>query len=81
MYIFYCEVGNFRENFIFKNSVNRHISHFKNLRLGNDLPTSVNDRVIAPFCQGFFISKVLHNLNPLDISKLAVCNISPPNRN
>ena len=40
-------------NFIFANSVKRHIFHVQNLRLGHDLPTSVNDRMISPFREGF----------------------------
>ena len=46
--------GNFRENFIFTNSVKRHICHVKNSRQGHDLHTTVNDRVILPFCKGTF---------------------------
>ena len=40
----YCKFGNFRENFIFENSDKRHICDVKKLRLGYDLPVSVNDR-------------------------------------
>ena len=40
----YCKFGNFRENFIFANSIKRHICHDKNLRLWNDLPTSVKNK-------------------------------------
>ena len=39
----YCKSGNFRENFIFANSVKRHIWGVKNSRLGHDLPASVNN--------------------------------------
>ena len=45
----YCRFGNFRENFIFANSIKRHISDVKNSRLRQDLPISINDRVILPF--------------------------------
>ena len=44
----YCKVGNFDENFIFENSVKRHICDIKNSQQGHDLPTSVNDRLILP---------------------------------
>ena len=54
----YCKLGNFRENFIFANSVKRHICYGKNSRLGPDLPTSVNDRVIWPFHEGFMFTKL-----------------------
>ena len=48
----------FRENFIFENSVKRHICHVKNSRLGHDLPTSVDYRVISPFREGYiFMSR------------------------
>ena len=32
----YCKSGKFRENFIFANSVKRHICDVKNLQLGHD---------------------------------------------
>ena len=53
----YCKFGNFREHFIFATSVKRHICDVKNSRLGYDLPTSVNDRVILPFREVFFSRK------------------------
>ena len=34
-----CKSGKFYENFIFANSVKRHICDVKNLGPGNDLPT------------------------------------------
>ena len=37
----YCKFGNFREHFIFANSVKR--------RINDVLTTSVNDRVVLPF--------------------------------
>ena len=54
----YCRFGNFRENFIFANSIKRHISDVKNSRLGQDLPISKNDRVILPFREGFIFTKL-----------------------
>ena len=39
----YCKFGNFRDNFIFVNSVKTHICDVKNLRQGHDLPISVNN--------------------------------------
>ena len=54
----YCIFGNFRENFIFANSVKIHISDVLNLRLGHDLPISVNNRVILPFCEDFTFAKL-----------------------
>ena len=44
----------FRENCIFANSIKSHICHVRNSRLGQELPTSVNDRVISPFREGLF---------------------------
>ena len=41
----YCTVN----QEIFARSVKRYICGVKNLRLGHDLPISVNDRVISPF--------------------------------
>ena len=46
-------------------SVKRHICHVKNSRQGHDLLTTVNDRVISPFCEGNFASAKFHeNKNP-----------------
>ena len=45
----YCKFGNFRENFIFSNSIIRNIYDVKNSRLGHDLTSSVNDRIILLF--------------------------------
>ena len=39
-----CKFGNFRENFIFANSVERHTCDVKNSRQGHDLPLSIKDR-------------------------------------
>ena len=50
--------GNFRENFIFANSIKRHISDVKNSRIRQDLPLSINDRVILPFREGFIFTKL-----------------------
>ena len=49
----YINPLNFRENFIFANIFKRHICHVQKSRLGPDLSTSVNDRVISPFHEGF----------------------------
>ena len=38
----YCSFGNFRENFIFANSIKTHTSDVKNSRLRQDLPISIN---------------------------------------
>ena len=48
--------GNFRGNFIFANSVKRHISDVKNSQPGHDLPVSVNGSHLA-------ISRVLFSRN------------------
>ena len=54
VHFMYCRFGNFRENFIFANSIKRHISDVKNSRIRQDLPLSINDRVILPFREFFF---------------------------
>ena len=56
----YCKFGNFRENFIFGNSVKRHICDVNNSRLRHDLhvPISVKDRVISPFREHFIFTKL-----------------------
>ena len=55
---YYCRFGNFRENFIFANSIKRHISDVKNSRLMQVIPISINDRVILPFLEGFIFTKL-----------------------
>ena len=55
----YCKSRNFRESFIFRGE-ERYKSYLRrsNSRLGHDLPTSVNDRVIPPFREGFIFTIV-----------------------
>ena len=57
----YCRFRNFRENFIFANSIKRHISEVKNSRIRKDLPISINDRVILTFREGFIFKKFREN--------------------
>ena len=52
-----CKFGNLRENFIFVNSLKRHICDVKILRLGHDLPISVKDRVIRNIARILFSRK------------------------
>ena len=54
----YCRFEYFHENFIFANSIKRHISDVKKSRLRQDLPISINDRVILPFREGFIFAKI-----------------------
>ena len=61
-YHIYCKFRNFRDIFIFANGIKTHICHFKNHDKGYDgSPTSVNDRVIPPFCEGFIFPKLRKN--------------------
>ena len=60
----YCKFGNFRENFIFANSVKRHICDVQTSQLRHDLPISLNDRVVLLFREG------------LTFSKLPICEVS-----
>ena len=39
------------------NSIKSHISDVKKLRLWQDFPISINNRVILPFCEGFIFTK------------------------
>ena len=48
----------FRENFIFANSIKRHICHVNNSQLGHDIPISVNNRMILPFREGLNFMKL-----------------------
>ena len=60
--IVYCKFRNFRENFIFANSVKRDICDIKNSRLRHDLPISVNDEVIS---RGFYFHETsFPNIKP-----------------
>ena len=56
----YCKFGNFRENFIFANSVKTHICDVKKLQKWRDLPISVNERVISPIREGFIFYETSH---------------------
>ena len=60
----YCKFENFRDNFIFTNSIKRHICDVRNLQLVHDIRISVNDRVILPFREG------------LNFTKLHICKVS-----
>ena len=65
----------FRENFIFANCAKRHICNVSNSRLGHELPTSINDRLISTFREDFIFAKiceVLQNQNPREISEFTV---------
>ena len=44
----------FIKNFIFANGIKRHISDVKNSRQRQDLPKSINDRVIFAILRGFY---------------------------
>ena len=52
------ETTPFPENLIFATSFKRHFCDFKNLGLGHDLPSSVNDRVIARNHEDFIFTKL-----------------------
>ena len=58
LWVLYCKFGNFRENFIFANSVKRHICDAQTSRLRHDLLISVNDRVILSFHEGLTFTKL-----------------------
>ena len=45
-------------NFIFANSVKRHICDVKISQLGHDLPISVNKRLISPFRNDIIFTKL-----------------------
>ena len=53
-----CKFRNFRENFIFAISIQRHICDVKNSRHGHDIRRSVNNRVILPNREGFTFTKL-----------------------
>ena len=50
----YCKSGNFRESFIFANSVKRNICYVKYSRLGHDLPISVTTELFRNFARILF---------------------------
>ena len=58
------------ENFVrilfSRNCIKRHISDVNNLRLRQDLPISINDRVILPFREGFIFMKL----------RICICEVS-----
>ena len=53
-----CKFGNFLENFIFANSVKRHICNVQILQLRRDLPILVNDSVILLFREVLIFTKL-----------------------
>ena len=71
----YCKFGNFRKNYIFANSVKRHIWEVKNSRPVHDLPIPVNDRMIRTYCKSFIFTKLFRENKILaKISKFTVVN-------
>ena len=68
----YCKFRNFRENFIFVNSIKRPICDVRKSRLGHDICISVNDRVILPFHEGFHFTKLRINKTLAKISEFTV---------
>ena len=54
----YCKLGNFRENFIFVNSIKKHICKVEISRPRHDLPFSVNNKVTMPSHEGFIFMKL-----------------------
>ena len=54
----YCKFGKLRENFIFANSVKRHICDVQISRIRRDLPILVNDSVILLFRYGLIFTKL-----------------------
>ena len=56
----YCKFGNFRENFIFANSIKRHICDFNNSQLGHKLPSSVNKINDLTISWGFNFHETSH---------------------
>ena len=55
----FCKFGNFRENFIFANSIKRHICDGQSLQLRHDLHISVNDSDFA-ISHGFYFHETSH---------------------
>ena len=53
----YCKIGNFRDNFIFVNSVKTHICDVESSRQGRDLPLKVNDRLISLIREDYIFTK------------------------
>ena len=64
----YCIFGNFRENFIFANSIKRHICDSFNSRISHDLPISVNDSVILPSHENKTLAKISEFTVPLSLT-------------
>ena len=50
----------------------RHICDVKNSRLRYDLPISINDRVISPFCEDFIFAKIRKTKTLAKISEFTV---------
>ena len=67
----------FRDNFIFANSVKRHICDVQIWRPRRDLPILVNDRVISLFCEGLYFTKlrICENKTLAKISEITVLTL------
>ena len=57
---------------LFSRIASRHISDVKNSRLRQDIPISINDRVILPFLEGFIFTKRRENKVFAKISEFTV---------
>ena len=65
-YCTYCKSGNFREHFIFANSVKRHICDVKNLQLGHALPISKRQIDFA-ISRGFYFRETLAKISEFTV--------------
>ena len=55
----YCRLGIFAK-ILFSQIALKYVSYVKNSRLRQDLPISINDRVILPFREGLFSRNFAH---------------------
>ena len=63
----YCIFVNFRKNFIFANIIKRNISDVNNARFRQDVPISINHRVILPYAK-FRENKTLAKISEFTVN-------------
>ena len=66
----------FARIFVFANNVKRHNCYVKNSRIRHGLLTSVNDRVISSFHEGFIFTKFHENKTIAKFSEFTVRSVA-----
>ena len=72
--IWYCKMGNLRENFIFANGIKSNICHVKNLQQGHNLHISVyNNWMCLRQFRGIYFDNVMLTLHNVTLTSKKPC--------